>query len=302
MENIWGTLARELADASAEAGKSVVGIHGARHFSSAIVIAKDAVVAANHAVRRDDEITVVTAPGQTLAARVAGRDPGTDLAVLRLQSPVDVLAARWGSTSNLRVGELVLALARTRRGNVVASSGIISGLIHAPLRTWRGGEIDQFIRPDLTFYAGFSGGPLVNSQGEFLGMNTAGLHRSGITVPSSTVARISAELLEKGRVERPYLGLAMQSVPVPESLRSRLNLNASEGLLLVHVEPESPAEKAGLLLGDLLLTLDGHPMADTDSVQEALRKSKPGDRIEAGLVRGGALVKAAIQLVARPSR
>lgn len=302
MENIWGTLARELADASAEAGKSVVGIHGARHFSSAIVIAKDAVVAANHAVRRDDEITVVTAPGQTLAARVAGRDPSTDLAVLRLQAPADAPVARWGSTAGLRVGELVLALARTRRGNVVASSGIISGLIHAPLRTWRGGEIDQFIRPDLTFYPGFSGGPLVNSQGEFLGMNTAGLHRSGITVPASTVSRVAAELLEKGRVERPYLGLAMQSVPVPESLRSRLNLNASEGLLLVHVEPESPAEKAGLLLGDLLLTLDGQPMADTDSVQEALRKSKPGNRIEAGLVRGGVLVKATIQLVARPSR
>ena len=302
MEKIWATLARELADATAEAGKSVVGIHGARHFSSGIVIAKDAVVAADHAVRRDDEITVVTAPGQTLAARVAGRDPGTDLAVLRLQAPVDAPAARWGSTSGLRVGELALALARTRRGNVVASSGIISGLINAPLRTWRGGEIDQFIRPDLTLYNGFSGGPLVNSQGEFLGMNTAGLHRSGITVPASTVSRVAAELLDKGRVERPYLGLGMQSVSVPESLRGRLNLNASEGLLLVHVEPDSPAEKAGLLLGDLLLTLDGQPMADTDSVQEALRKNKPGDRIEAGLVRGGALAKVTVQLAARPNR
>lgn len=302
MEKVWATLAKELADASAEAGKSVVGVHGSRHFSSAIVIAGDAVVAANHAVRRDDEITVVTAPGQTLAARVQGRDPGTDLAVLRLQTAIDAPVARWGSTANLRVGELVLALARTRRGNVVASSGIISGLINTPLRTWRGGEIDQFIRPDLTLYAGFSGGPLVNSQGEFLGMNTAGLHHSGITVPASTVTRVAKELLEKGRVERPYLGLAMQAVPVPESLRSRLNLNASEGLLLVHVEPESPAEKAGLLIGDLLLTLDGRPMADTDAVQEALRKSKPGDRIEAGLIRGGALTKLTIQLEARPER
>lgn len=302
MEKIWATLARELADVSAEGGKSVVGVYGARHVSSAIVIAKDAVVAANHAVRRDDEITVVTAPGQTLAARVAGRDPGTDLAVLRLQTPIEEPAARWGSTSGLRVGELVLALARTRRGNVVASSGIISGLINAPLRTWRGGDIDQFIRPDLTLYAGFSGGPLLNSQGEFLGMNTAGLHHSGITVPASTVARVTAELLEKGRVERPYLGLAMQAVPVTESLRARLNLNASEGLLLVHVEPEGPAEKAGLLLGDLLLTLNGQPTGDTDSVQEVLRKSKPGDRIEAGLIRGGTLTKLAVQLEARPKR
>ena len=302
MDKIWAALGKELADASAEAGKSVVGVHGARHFSSAIVIAKDAVVAANHAVRRDDEITVVTAPGQTTGAKVAGRDPGTDLAVLRLTQPIDQPAARWASTSSLRVGELVLALARTRRGNVVASSGIVSGLINAPLRTWRGGEIDQFIRPDLNLYAGFSGGPLVNSQGEFLGLNTAGLHRSGITVPASTVTRVSAELLEKGRVERPYLGLAMQTVPVPESLRSRLNLNASEGLLLVHVEAESPADKAGLLLGDLLLTLDGQPATDTDSVQETLGKRKPGNRISAGVVRGGSLTQVTIDLEARPRR
>jgi serine protease Do len=302
MEKIWATLAIELAEVSAEAGNSIVGVHGARHFSSAIVIAKDAVLAASHAVRRDDEITVVTAPGERVAARVAGRDPGTDLAVLRLQQPLNGPVARWASTANLRVGELVLALARTRRGHIVASSGIISGLINGPMRTWRGGEIDQFIRPDLTLYPGFSGGPLVNSQGEFLGMNTAGLHRSGITVPASTVARVSAELLEKGRVERPYLGLAMQTVPVPESLRTRLNLTASEGLLVVHVEPDSPAEKAGVLLGDLLLTLGGKPMADTDTVQQALRATKPGDQIEAGLVRGGALTRINIQLQARAAK
>lgn len=302
MEKIWTTLANELAETSAEAGKSVVGVHGARHFSSGIVIAPDAVVAANHALRRDDEITVVTAPGQTVSARIAGRDPGTDLAVLRLQESIQAPAARWIATLDLRIGELVLALGRTRRGNIVASSGIISGLIKEPMRTWRGGEIDQFIRPDLTRYPGFSGGPLLSSLGEFLGMNTAGLHRSGITVPSTTVTRIAAELLEKGRIERPYLGLGMQAVPLPESLRSRLNLTASEGLLLVHLEPESPAERAGLLLGDVLLTLGGRPIADTDSVQEILRASKPGDRLEAGVVRGGALTTAHVQLQARPKR
>lgn len=300
MEKIWATLANELEETSAEAGRSVVGVHGARHFSSGIVISKDAVVAASHALGRDDEITVVTGPGQTLPAHVAGRDPGTDLAVLRLQQPIAAPAARWAATLELRVGELVLALARTRRGNIVASSGIISGLIKEPMRTWRGGEIDQFIRPDLTLYPGFSGGPLLNSKGEFLGMNTAGLHRSGITVPSTTITRIIAELLEKGRIERPYLGLAMQPVPLPESLRSRLNLTASEGLLLVHVEPESPAEKAGLLLGDVLLTLAGKPVADTDSVQEILRAGKPGDRLEAGMVRGGAVSRATVELQARP--
>jgi S1-C subfamily serine protease len=299
MENIWTKLSNELAEVSAAAGKSVVAVHGTRHPSSGIVIGKDTVVAASHAVRRDDEITVVTAPGQKLTARVSGRDPSTDLVVLRLQLAIDMPPVRWASTIGLRVGELVLALARTRRGHVVASSGILSGLINGPMRTWRGGEIDQFIRPDLTMYPGFSGGPLVNSQGEFLGMNTAGLHRSGITVPSATVQRVSAELLEKGSIQRPYLGLAMQAAPLPESLRTRLNLTASEGLLIVHVEPGSPAEKAAIFLGDVLIELVDKPVADTDSVQGILRSFKPGDSVEASLIRGGAMTKISVRLEAR---
>jgi S1-C subfamily serine protease len=299
MENIWTKLSNEIAGVSATSGKSVVAVHGTRHASSGIVIAKDAVAAASHAVRRDDEITVITAPGQKLSARVSGRDPSTDLVVLRLQQPIDAPIARWGSTSALRVGELVLALARTRRGHIVASSGILSGLISGPMRTWRGGELDQFIRPDLTMYPGFSGGPLVNSQGEFLGLNTAGLHRSGITVPSATVQRITAELLEMGGIQRPYLGLAMQAAALQESLRTRLNLTASEGLLLVHVEPGSPAEKAGILLGDVLVNLADKPVADTDAVQHILRAHKAGDAIVASLVRGGAIVTATVKLEAR---
>jgi S1-C subfamily serine protease len=301
MENIWSKLSHDLAEVSATAGKSVVAVQGTRHASSGIVIAKDAVVAASHAVRRDDEITVITAPGQKLSARVSGRDPSTDLVVLRLQQPIDAPPARWAATTNLRVGELVLALARTRRGHVVASAGILSGLIAGPMRTWRGGELDQFIRPDLTMYPGFSGGPLVNIQGEFLGLNTAGLHRSGITVPSSTVQRIAAELLEKGAIQRPYLGLAMQAAPLPESLRTRLNLTASEGLLVVHVEPGSPAEKAGILLGDVLVTLAEKPVADTDAVQHILRAHKAGDAIAASLVRGGVMVAVNVHLEARPA-
>jgi S1-C subfamily serine protease len=299
MENIWARLSNEIADVSATAGKWVVAVHGTRHPSSGIVVAKDAVVAASHAVRREDEITVITAPGQKLSARVSGRDPSTDLVVLRLQQPIDAQAARWASTSSLRVGELVLALARTRRGHVVASSGILSGLINGPMRTWRGGEIDQFIRPDLTMYPGFSGGPLVNSQGDFLGMNTAGLHRSGITVPSATVQRVSAELLEKGGIQRPYLGLAMQAAPLPESLRTRLNLTASEGLLVVHVEPGSPADKAAIFLGDVLIKLAGKPVADIDSVQDILRSHKPGDLVEASLIRGGAIATSSLRLEVR---
>ncbi|HLJ29226.1 MAG TPA: trypsin-like peptidase domain-containing protein [Candidatus Angelobacter sp.] len=298
-ENIWSALSNQLAEAAAATGKSVVAVHGRRHPSSGILWSGDSVVTANHALRRDEEISVVTAPGKSISARVIGRDPSTDVAVLRLQQPAEATLARWVDTSKLRIGELVLALGRSWRGNIVASSGIVSGLM-GPWRTWRGGELEQFIRPDLTMYPGFSGGPLVNAQGEILGVNTAGLHRSGITVPAATIARVAAELLEKGRIERPYLGLAMQAVPLPESLRARLNLKPSDGLLVAHVEPGSPAEKGGVILGDVLIEIEGKTVADTDAVQETLRSQKAGDSIAVRVVRGGALVAITLTLTARP--
>lgn len=301
-ERIWEALSDELAQSAEQAGKSVVAVHGRRHPSSGVVLGSDSIVTTNHALRRDEDITVVVATGEQIPARVAGRDPGTDIAVLRLAQPIAGSPPRWGDPSRLRIGDLVLALGRTWRGNVVASSGIVSGLIGGPWRTWRGGELDQFVRPDLTLYPGFSGGPLLNSRGEFVGLNTAGLHRSGITIPAGTVTRVAAELLEKGRVERPYLGLAMQAVALPESLRGKLNLIPTEGLLVVHVEPGSPADKAGLLLGDTLIELGGKAVADTDQVQEVLRAGKTVRDVEAALIRGGALVKVKVRLEARPAR
>jgi S1-C subfamily serine protease len=215
-----------------------------------------------------------------------------------LQEKVDAPVPRWGDSSGLRVGELVLALGRTWRGNVVASSGVISGLMGA-WRTWRGGQLDQFIRPDLVMYPGFSGGPLVSAQGTILGLNTAGLHRSGITVPAAAVTRIVAELLERGSIARPYLGLSMQAAPLPESLRTRLNLMASEGLVVLYVEPGSPADKSGVLLGDVLFELDGKPVSDTDSVQETLGRASAGKVLQARFIRAGSVIQINIELGVR---
>ena len=301
-DKIWTALSNELAGAAATAARSVVAVLGRRHSSSGVIFRPDAVVTASHAVRRDDEITVVTGPGQKLKAQLAGRDAGTDIAVLRLEHPIDAPSASWSSTGNLRVGELGLALGRTWRGNVVASSGILSGLMPGPWRTWRNGELDQFIRPDLTLYPGFSGGPLVASSGEFLGINTAGLHRSGITVPATTVQRVAAELLEKGSIERPYLGLGMQPVALPESLRSKLNLTADDGLMVVHLDASGPAEKAGVLLGDLLIELAGRGLQEIEGVQDVLRRAKAGQEIEAKLIRAASITTLKIKLEPRPMR
>lgn len=301
-ENIWIKLSNEIANTTEQAGKSVVAVLGRRHPFSGVVFNPTAIVTVNHALRRDEDITVIIAPEHKVVAQVAGRDPGTDLAVLRLQQAVEAPKGKWGATAGLKVGELMVALGRTWRGNVVASAGVLSGLIAGPWRTWRGGELDQFIRPDLNFYPGFSGGPLLASNGELLGINTAALHRNGITVPAGTVQRVAAELLEKGRIERPYLGLAMQAVPLPESLRSKLNLIASEGLLVAHLEPGGPAERAGVMLGDVLIELGGQPTPDTEAVQHVLRAGKVGQEIEARVIRAGALTHLKIKLEARPAR
>lgn len=300
-ENIWTSLSNQIAETTATAGQNVVAVHGRRHPSSGIIIGPDAVVTAGHALRREENIAVILGPGKTSAARLVGRDANTDLAVLRLAQTVEAPAPRWAETGGLRVGEFVVAAARTWRGNLVASSGILSGIM-GPWRTWRGGEIEQYIRPDLNLYPGFSGGPLINSLGEFLGMNTAGLHRSGITVPAGTVRRVAAELLEKGRVERPWLGLAMQAVPVPESLRARLNLISDEALLVVHAEPGSPAERAGVMLGDVLLEFDAMPVTDTEAVQRFLHSRRPGERVPLKFIRGGAVISLDVTLGARPGK
>src|SRR5579872_1608207 len=301
-ENILAAFSNQLTETVAAVGKSVVTVHGRRHPSSGILFTSDSMVTSSHALRREEDIAITLGPGLETTARLAGRDPGTDLAVLRLAEPVITQLPRWAESSGLRVGEFVLALARTWRGNIVASSGILSGVIDSPWRTWSGGEIDQFLRPDLSLYPGFAGGPLSNAQGEILGMTSGALHRGGITVPSATIKRIAAELLESGQVKRPYLGLAMQSIALPESLHAKLNLKGTEGLLIAHIESGSPAEKAGVLLGDILVELQGVHVADTEAVQDVLRKNGVGNTIEAALVRAGSLVKMTIKLEARPTR
>lgn len=300
-EKLWATLSNEWADAVATAGKCVVSVQGGRRYSSGIYWSDDVVVTVNHALRHDEEIaTIVSAEGAT-QARVVGRDPGTDIAVIRLQSSMKVPSVMWGQADKLRVGDWVLAVARTRRGNIVASSGIVSGLMGA-WRTWHGGRLDQFIRSDLTLYPGFSGGPLISAQGEIIGLNTTGLHRSGVTIPAATIRSIVPALLEKGIIERPYLGLAFQSVPIPESFRTGLGLKGDEGLLITRVEPASAAEKSGVLLGDLVVELDEQASLSTELIQEILSGRTAGDSMRIKLVRAGEIKEAAIVLQSRPPR
>ena len=280
----------DLAAAVERAGRSTVSIHARRRIpSSGIHWRPGVVVAANHTVRKDEEITVTLGGGETVAATLAGRDPGTDLAVLRLAGgAANAPVADVADAAALAVGRLVLAVGRPGDAGVTASLGIISAL-GPEWRTWHGGRIDRFVRLDVAVYDGFSGGPLVDAAGRVLGLNSSGLARgAALAVPAATVERVATQLLEKGRVARGYLGLGMQPARLPESLRQSLGLAGEGALLVVSVESGGPADRVGILLGDVLVALDGTLVQEPGDVLALLGPERVGTTMTARLVRGGA--------------
>jgi S1-C subfamily serine protease len=297
-------LSNDLADAVEAAGRSVVAIHARRRIpSSGVCWRPGVVVAAHHTITRDDDIGIALPDGRTVTATLAGRDAGTDLAVLRL--PDDALpaeaVARTSASTPLRVGSLVLALGRPGP-SVTASLGIVSAIGEA-WRTWQGGRIDRLVRLDLAIYDGFSGGPLVAPGGEVVGLNTSGLARAvALTIPVSTVDRVVEQLLARGHVPRGFLGVATQPVRLPEALHESLGLAAGIGLVVVSLETGGPADTAGILLGDILVTLDGRAVEDPGDVLAALAAERIGQTLQAGVLRAGRLETVAVTVGERPAR
>jgi len=295
-------LSNDLAAAVERASHSVVAVNARpRTPSSGVYWQPGVVVSADHTVRRDEEITVRLSEGRSVPATLAGRDPSTDLAVLKLQAP-SAPTPEIGDAGSLRVGHLALAVGRGESGQAgpVASLAVVSALGGA-WRTWHGGRIDQFVRLDVTVFLGFSGGPLVDAGGRIVGINTTGLWRGvGMAIPSSTVERVVKEILERGHIARGYLGLGMQPVRLPEGLERRLNLPGDSGMIVITVEPGGPAEKAGVVLGDVVVALDGTPVRDVGDVQAFLDNDRIGKTVRASLLRGGRLTELAITVGERP--
>jgi S1-C subfamily serine protease len=300
MGSMWLDLSREIVQAVEQAGKSIVAVDGrSGHTSSGIVWRADLILTAAHSIRHETNLRVIAAPGRSVAAKLVGLDRGTDLAILKPEEKIEAPPAQIGNTTSLAVGELTVAVGRTRRGNIVASSGIISGV----MSEWQVGRtrIDQFIRPDLNLYAGFSGGALVGAGGNILGLNTSGLIRGKfITIPSSTATRVAEEISAKGHVAQPYIGLVMQPVEIPGSLQKKAGVDAAAGLLVMHVEAGGPADAAGALLGDILIDIDGRPFEDLEDVHEELRRKAAGQEVQVRVIRGGQSTQIAMRVGERP--
>lgn len=287
-----GALSDDLAGAVEHAGRSVVAIHARRRIpSSGIAWRPGVIVASSHTITRDEEITLTLPDGGKAAATLAGRDPTTDVAVLRTSA--ELRAADRDDASAIRVGHLVLALGRPGT-NVTASLGVVSA-VDGEWRTWQGGRIDRFVRLDMAIYDGFSGGPLIEAGGRVLGMNTSRLARGlALAIPGSTIDRLVDQLLATGGISRGYLGIASQPVRLPEPLRQRLQVAGSVGLMVVSLEPDGPAERAGLMLGDIVVTIDGTPVNDPSDILAALGPERVGRELKAQVLRAGALLDLSI--------
>ena len=275
MAELLSRLSDDLADTTDRAGPSVVRVEGRRRLpASGIVWSPDGViVTADHAVERDDNINVGPPDGRSVAATLVGRDPTTDVAVLRTDGDGLIPARRNTDSGALRVGHLVLALGRPGR-SVLATLGIVSALGDA-WRTATGGSIDRYLQTDVVMYPGFSGGPLVNAAGEVVGLNTSALRRGiAITVPVATLDSVVETLLAHGRIPRGYLGVGTQPVRLPAGLAK---------------EPDSPADQGGLLLGDVVVSIQGRPIGHADVLFAELGGDSVGQPAQLRIVRGGQL-------------
>lgn len=271
----------DLAAAVEKASASTVRVDSRRRGNpaSGIIWAPGLIVTADHVLEREEDLSIGLPDGRDLPAQLAGRDPSTDLAILRVDAST-VTPAELGPEP--KVGHFVLIVARP--GTIAATAGVVSA-VGGPARTLRG-RLDAFIRTDAIMYPGFSGGPLVNAAGQVIGLCTT--HFGGsLAIPLSTVNRVVSHLQVSGRVRRGFLGITSQPVALPETLRAKVAGAPETGLLIIGIERGGPADLGGLLVGDILVGFAGQPVRDTDDLQALLSGDRVGRATELVVVRGG---------------
>lgn len=275
-------LSNELANVVERVGRSVVRVEARRgRAGTGIVWEQNLVVTAEHVLESDENIEVV-ADGTGSKASVLGRDPGTDLALLKAEG-LSAPAATRGRSADLKLGHFVLAIGRP--GELQATLGVVSSL-SASWRSWRGGDIDRLIQTNAELYPGFSGGPLVDAEGRAVGINSWHLGR-GISraIPVEVASDVVGSLKSHGRIRRAYLGVGTQPVRLPDPIKTQLNQET--GLLVITVEPQGAADKAGLMQGDTVVGLNGTLIRGLEDLFSGIRKLEVGSTHTLKVVRAG---------------
>ena len=285
-ENVLVELSEAMAAAAERAGKSTLTVNARRRMpASGIVYAAGQVLTADHVVEREDDIRLNLPDGSEVPASLAGRDPGSDLALLKFDHPG--VPAAEAARDPARVGQLALVIGRPSAEGIEASLGVVSA-IGGPVRTGRGAMLERYIRTDTISYPGFSGGPLVDAAGRVLGVNTSGLARGlPLTIPVDLAWRVAEALATHGHVKYGYLGIRSQPVEVPAAAQKALKRQQATGLLIVGVEDDSPAAKGDLMVGDILVGMGGSPVSDPDELFQHLGGEMVGKSVRLEIVRGG---------------
>ncbi len=280
-------LSNALARETDRAAASVVAIHSeARGSSSGVVWRAGIIVTAEHALRRDEEIHVTLPDGRVVPAALVGRDPSTDLAVLKCSEAATALA-EFSDASTIKPGNLVLVVGRTRASGPVAALGAVS-LVASERRTWIGAAFSPYVRLDVGIQPTAVGGAVIDAYGRAIGIATPRFARFGaIAVPASTVNRVVDALLKGGHIPHGYLGVGLHPIRLPDALRQTLQRSEKTAAMVVEVEPEGPAGKAGMMIGDMLIAFGGHAISRVEDVHAQLTAEVIGKSITVKFVRGG---------------
>jgi S1-C subfamily serine protease len=275
-----------LVKAVEKAGESTVLVNGRRRMpASGIVYAPDLILTADHVVERDEDISVTLANGTNVNVSIVGRDPGNDLVLLRLEKATSTPAEK--ANHEARVGQVVIALGRPSLEGIEASFGIVSA-VGGPVRTGHGGLLERYLRTDAIPFPGFSGGPLIDTEGRVVGLNTSGLaHGAAITIPAYLVWSDAENLAKFGYIKRGFLGIRSQQVELSPEVQKALGREQEAGLLLVSVESGSPAEAGGLIVGDILVAIEKQAVIDHDELMVHLTGEIVGKPLFMEILRGG---------------
>jgi len=290
----------QLAQAVESAARSIVAVHARERLASTGVHWRDGLIVTTAAtVRREQGIEVTTSEGTRVHATLVGRDVASDLALLRIESATVVPGATRAEPGRLRPGNLVMAVARLDGSGPRVSFGAVSR-VGGAWRTWKGGEYGALIQSGFPLHPGFGGSPLVDVEGHVHGINSGGLSQElTTTIPNETVERVLAHLLATGSVPRGWLGAALQPVRFSEG-QAGTAANRESGLLIVGLAEGGPAATSGLLVGDIVLSVDGSDMHEPHDVLDALERKTPGTVVSFDLLRGGARVIVPVTIGARP--
>jgi S1-C subfamily serine protease len=293
-------LSNALAQATERAAANVVAVHAeARGSASGVIWRPGIFVTAEHALRRDEEIHATLPDGRVVTATLVGRDPSTDLAVLKC-AEASAAVPGFGDVTSLKPGSLTLVVGRTRASGPVAALGVVS-LVAPERRTWTGAALAPYIRLDVGLQSTAIGGAVVDAQGRTVGIATPRFARFGaIAIPAPAVDRVVDTLLKKGHIPQGYLGVGLQPVRLPETLRQSLQRSEKTAAIVLEVEPDSPAHKAGVVIGDILIALAGHPVARLEDVHSQLHGESIGKPLALKFVRGGAAQEVNIVVGERP--